>query len=113
MKNALSSGYSGGSGSIGFEPEDGVVGRAVEGVDLGRLHHDDVGDAAVAVDVELQHHAAAKGPDAASGTNQLRRTCATKRRIHGPNSTPLVSNWIAVPGSVSPPCGLLKVSFWT
>ena len=30
---------------------------------------------------------------AAIGTNQLRRTCETKRRIHGPNSTPLVSNW--------------------
>ena len=29
---------------------------------------------------------------AAYGMIQLRLTCATKRRIHGPNSTPLVSN---------------------
>ena len=29
--------------------------------------------------------------------NQLRLICAMKRRIHGPNSTPLVSNWIAGP----------------
>ena len=39
---------------------------------------------------------------AACGTNQLRRTWPTKRRIHGPNSTPLVSNWIAGPGIVRP-----------
>ena len=32
-----------------------------------------------------------------SGMNQLRRTCATKRRSHGPNSTPFVSNWIDGP----------------
>ena len=32
---------------------------------------------------------------AASGTNQLRLTCATKRRSHGPNSTPFESNWMS------------------
>ena len=29
--------------------------------------------------------------------NQLRRTCATNRASHGPNSTPFVSNWIEGP----------------
>jgi hypothetical protein len=42
---------------------------------------------------------------AASGTNQFRCTFWTKRRIHGPNSTPLVSNWMADPGSFAPPAG--------
>ena len=44
--------------------------------------------------------------------NQLRLTCAMKRRIHGPNSTPLVSNWIAGPNCPPPPCGLSNVSLW-
>ena len=35
VKNALSAGYSGGSGWVGFDASDGVVGRAVERVDLG------------------------------------------------------------------------------
>jgi len=34
---------------------------------------------------------------AASGMNQLRFTCAMNARIHGPNSTPLVSNWMNGP----------------
>ena len=38
---------------------------------------------------------------AACGMNQLRLICATKRRIHGPNSTPFVSNWMLAPGVVS------------
>ena len=37
---------------------------------------------------------------AACGMNQFRRTCATKRRSHGPNSTPLVSNWIGRAGTI-------------
>ena len=32
---------------------------------------------------------------AACGTYQLRLTCATKRRSHGPNSTPFESNWMS------------------
>ncbi len=44
------------------------------------------------------------------GTIQLRLTWAMKRRIHGPNSTPLVSNWMAGPNSFTPPFGLLKAS---
>ena len=46
---------------------------------------------------------------AACGMNQLRRICAMKRRIHGPNSTPLVSNWIDGADFLpSPPCGFAK-----
>ena len=44
--------------------------------------------------LNVKHDAAAQATSPPSGTNQLRRTCATKRRIHGPNSTPLVSNWM-------------------
>ena len=37
----------------------------------------------------------------------MRLTCAMNRRIHGPNSTPLVSNWIAGPNCCSARrCGL-------
>ena len=35
------------------------------------------------------------------------------RRIHGPNSTPLVSNWMAGPNWPPPPPGLSKFWFWT
>jgi hypothetical protein len=41
--------------------------------------------------------------------NQLRFTCAMKRRIHGPNSTPLVSNWIDGPNCPLLPSGLAKL----
>ena len=44
---------------------------------------------------------------AAYGTNQLRFTCAMKRRIHGPNSTPFESNWMKGPKALLlPPFGL-------
>src|SRR5687768_7128040 len=46
---------------------------------------------------------------AAYGTNQLRRICAMNRRSHGPNSTPLVSNWIEGPKSPLP-CTFCSVS---
>ena len=46
---------------------------------------------------------------AAYGMNQLRFTCATNRRIQGPNSTPLVSNCSSGP-NWPPPCGLSKPS---
>ena len=49
---------------------------------------------------------------AAIGTNQLRRTCEMNRRIHGPNSTPLVSN-CSGPNSCVWPFWLLNDSFCT
>jgi hypothetical protein len=42
--------------------------------------------------------------------NQLRFTWATKRRIQGPNSTPLVSNWISGPNCPPPPLWFSKAS---
>src|SRR5205085_12157703 len=47
---------------------------------------------------------------AAYGMNQLRFTCAMKRRIHGPNSTPLVSNWISGPNWPPLPPGFSNCS---
>src|SRR5207249_4708332 len=47
---------------------------------------------------------------AAYGMSQLRLTCAMNRRTQGPNSTPLVSNWISGPNSPPPPFGLSKES---
>ena len=91
VKNALSSGYSGGSGSVGFDPRIALNAARLNGSISDGCTTTHVGDVAVPVDVELQHDAAAERI-AACGTNQLRRTCATNRRIQGPNSTPLVSN---------------------
>ncbi len=58
------------------------------------LGHRDVGDAAVLVHVERDRPRGRASTSPPCGMNQLRRTCATNRASHGPNSTPLVSNWI-------------------
>ena len=66
----------------------------VERLDMRRFLHFDIGDRPVSMNIERDHDMPFM-IIAACGTNQLRFTCATKRRSHGPKSTPLLSNWMS------------------
>ena len=91
VKNALSAGYSGGSGCVGLDPDSapnaallnasiGLAPTTCRSVIYPSLCTLNVMTTCPLFDI------------AAYGMNQLRFTCAMNRRIHGPNSTPFVSN---------------------
>src|SRR6187200_3226700 len=101
MNGAFSSGNSSGSGTVGFEslialnadlvnasiPDGRMICRSVMLPSLCTLN---------------ARTTLPRSDMAAYGTNQLCRICAMNRRSHGPNSTPLVSNWIDGPKSPLP-----------
>ena len=60
VKNALASGYSGGSGSVGFEPRMALFAARLNASMSDGCDDRYVGDVPVLVDVELQHDAAVK-----------------------------------------------------
>src|SRR5688500_4813558 len=98
VKKALSSGYSGGSGTVGLEAR--IAFRA-DNVNAS------IGDGFATVTSVMRPslwtlNVTTTCPCmviAAIGMNQLRRTCATNRAIQGPNSTPLESKLMAGPKS--------------
>src|SRR4051812_10087966 len=115
MKRPCSSGYSVGNGTVGFDSLTAL------NADFVNASIDDGWKTCRSVIVPsrctLNDRTTWPRSDiAAYGTNQLRRICAMKRRIHGPKSTPFVSNWIDGPKSPLP-CTFCSVSpcvyFWT
>src|SRR4051812_20327831 len=108
MKRPCSSGYSVGNGTVGFDSLTAL------NADFVNASIDDGWKTCRSVIVPsrctLNDRTTWPRSDiAAYGTNQLRRICAMKRRIHGPKSTPLVSNWIDGPKSPLP-CTFCSVS---
>src|SRR5215207_7333410 len=98
VKNAFSSGYSGGSGTVGFEVRMALRAESVKA---------STGEGLATVTSVIRPSLCTLNVTttcpriviAAIGMNQLRRTCATKRAIHGPNSTPLESKLMNGPNS--------------
>src|SRR6185436_17295067 len=111
VKKAFSEGYSGGSGAVGLD-----VASAPKAAVLNAPTDDGPITCRSVIEPSLcTLNVTTTWPCdviAAYGINQFRFTCATKRRIHGPNSTPLVSNWIAGPNA-PPPCEFSNWSRWT
>src|SRR5580693_5739767 len=108
VKNAFSDGYSVGSGCVGFD-EDSAPNAEL----LNASTPDGPATRRSLIDPSLcTLNCITTCPFidiAAYGMIQLRFTCAMKRRIHGPNSTPFVSNWISGPNCPPLPPGLSNV----
>src|SRR6202023_2042939 len=94
VKNALSDGYSGGRGCVGFEPDSAPNAELLnDSTGHGPITFRSVIEPSLCT-LKVMMTWPCWPVIAAIGMIQFRFTWAMKRRIQGPNSTPLVSNWI-------------------